>query len=461
MGEPPGTKPLGGAVDRRYWVIGRRQLLVLLGVAYVGYCILVVPLGRALVVFGDSSRYAQGSDVLSAVNPGILTSLLYAPLGDLQVILIVQMGIAAFSWLCLAAGLVRMLPGTPGIILATVALFYSLTEPIVGWQWAQLTEGLSISTLVLWLGCAVNLSQSRRVTPWAYALLVAGLLAILARPQIAVVVLPIEVLVLFLVARRHRPRKVEVGAWGLLLATQAGYAAVRTIMASRVDWLQMSYGLRNFWGKPSYQDYAGEAFASCRPVADYLAGQGPEPDIFQVQASCPETTAWLLSSASSGTAFLLHRPIAAVQEFWNVMKSGRHAYVFPPEDLPLYVQGPPGVPQPWADLVLPSGYPLPALLAFSLAMGVVFVTIMSATVLVTRARVLVGSAFAAFAALYLLLTWAADGAELHRHMFPVLGLLPLLAFLTPPLLLAAKGRDGPVPQTEESGSRDALSPVHQ
>jgi hypothetical protein len=207
----------------------------------------------------DTYRYF--GIIFDVQNPGFMTSALFISIGDHQRIIHALILISVTAWSLLAVALLHRLRFTwirwP---LAVLTLLFSMTTAVWNYNTVLLTESLTVSTFIIWFAAIVWLASS---TPtgslWPLVgLLAAGGLAIFSRPQLLIIIVPIQVVLLIWVARKNQVAKL---AWatGLGFVPIVAIGLYRMYQLSAVQLYQFQYALNNLVDKgSSFRPYAIE-----------------------------------------------------------------------------------------------------------------------------------------------------------------------------------------------------------
>jgi len=165
----------------------------------------------------DTYRYF--SSILDPVNPGITTTAVYTILQNRELITLIQVLLAAAVWSGLAiAILIRTSFRWPGWVAAVLALVCSMTAGLVEWNMLLNTESLTVTAAVAWLATIIWLSNATTlpgpVWPALSASTVAAGMVGITRPQLLIVVAPIQVLLVLRTARFRRSATTAI--WPIL-----------------------------------------------------------------------------------------------------------------------------------------------------------------------------------------------------------------------------------------------------
>ena len=157
---------------------------VLLAGAYLLICLLVAQ-KRYLEVAPDSTKYLHPDSLFSIQTPGILTNLVFQVLNESKLIAIFQQMLSCIAWLVLAKAIRVRIRGNIGLVLSFYVLLYSLANQIVSWQWFALSDGLTLTIFIAWIGFPLLMYVSKSIENQnaLVCLLIIGLLLLLARPQ--------------------------------------------------------------------------------------------------------------------------------------------------------------------------------------------------------------------------------------------------------------------------------------
>lgn len=226
-------------------------------VAFALYCLWLggTAVIRSLETWSDSERYLPPSSILAWRQPRILTTALYSLVsGNHVAIVLTQIFLYGAAWIFLAVALFQNIGGRLGTALALFALAYSLTYPLVSWQWMGVSEGLAITSLVFWIASILKLlvragtvsNTTLNVNP------IACMFLALVRPQLLIIGLPIQIAVVASMLP-FRSRTVAWGAW-LLVGFASAWSLARLAALTFSPSLNTGYAGNNVVGKASYRE---------------------------------------------------------------------------------------------------------------------------------------------------------------------------------------------------------------
>ena len=157
---------------------------ILLAGTYFLIC-LVIAQKRYLEIAADSPKYLRPTSLFSIDTPGILTSLVFRVLTESKWIVLFQQMFSCIAWLVLAKAIRLRIRGNIGLVFGVYVLLYSLASQIVSWQWFALSDGLTLTIFIAWIGFPLLMfvSKSFENQSALVCLLSIGLLLLLTRPQ--------------------------------------------------------------------------------------------------------------------------------------------------------------------------------------------------------------------------------------------------------------------------------------
>ncbi len=390
--------------------------------------------GTEPVLTWDSSRYTSG-EIFLFLNPGVPPTLLFSSIASLELATFVHVAVYVLAWSSFVLALLNSLKVTwikwP---LTIITLLISLTSPLWSWNLVVGSEGLTVSSLVLWMSALVWLSASSRTMVFFLSALAAAAVLI-TRPQMLIFVIPIQLIASLWWIRRNNYRfrelrTVLLGALIVLLAS-AGWATYRAALLANDDVYSFRYALHNLVEKtPSFREYVLQEAPTCEAIPAALDGPQPWTDVIAFDQTlislCPETFIWFKSSAVSPQSWIAYDPVAAALNFRDVMWG-----IALPVGAEYSI-----LPGAIDDALLPV-HNVWLAIAVGLALGLILGILGGVRYRVTAWGVIAVVAALGSVAVYLFAVWAADGYDVIRHMVPVTTLLPLAA-LTLPSGLAGK-----------------------
>jgi hypothetical protein len=398
-----------------------------IAIIYLVYSIVFVGYARHLETGSDSGRYLPPAPLLSDASPGVLVNILYSPFGDHHNLLLFQMIIASVVWLTFALAIRKMFVDQLGLVLIMFILGYSLVGPVISWQWWALTEGLTVSLFVLWITTFIWLyNAAERVEKTRIVLLqiIVGLLLVLTRPQMFLLIGPIELLFAF----RYRPKKEKkvliVMMFSFLVATSV-WSGMRLEHVANNSKFQLWYAQNNLLSKPGYLDFAKDNGVNCKTILDVT---GSIVDFSTARPSfpalCPEDTSWLSSKSASWPQWFLDRPVSVISEFRAFLLNAEAVNISPQRN-PL--------PSTWNDLFLSTSFPAVSSMFFLMFLSTLYYLLLGIKLRIRIRPLLLSLFILSNAIFYLFVMWASDGIELERHLVPVLTMFPIAGFLWPHL----------------------------
>ena len=376
----------------------------------------------------DTYRYF--SSVFDVQNPGVTTTAFFLAVGDsrLIIILLTLFSTIAFSLLVIAI-LYRLRSTWIRWPMVLIILMFSMTTPIWNYNTVLLTESLTVTSLILWITSIVVLAASIPTKTWLplASLTVAAALAVVTRPQLLIIIIPTQFVLLIWVARRDSLR-LPAFLSGLALLPFVGFGIFRINQLSEVSLYQFRYALNNLVDKgSSFRPYALETMPPCESVPLALNGPAPWNDVQALEASmmniCPDTWIWFNSDATRVPEWFLSDPIAALLDFQgsmarvvlSVMSEGR------------------AMPSWLSDLFLNPFQPW-LWMSFYAIIGITFAIIAKVRPKVTAWSITgiltVGLAVVAF----MFVMWSSDGYDISRHIYPILPVIAI-AFLVFPAVI--------------------------
>lgn len=397
---------------------------VLLIVGYSFWNLFAVINSQAQESF-DTYRYF--GLVFDVQNPGFTTTALFMLIEDHQRIIYALTFVSVTAWSLLSLTVIQRLRGSwvrwP---LAVLTLVFSMTTPIWNYNTVLLTESLTVSTFILWLAAIVWLSNSspERSNGQLVALLLTGGLVIFTRPQLLIVIVPVQIILLIWISRRNHVAKMALIS-GLALAPFIGIGIYRILQLSAVQLYQFRYALNNLVDKgSSFRPYALENMPQCEVIPAALNGPAPWNEVQALEGTlmnaCPETWIWFNSDSTSIQTWILKDPLAAVLDFFgsmtrvhlSVMSEGRAM----PEWLSNVIVNP---TEPWLWMLL-----------------YLFIGVGAALIARVRPRVSVQSILAVVlvalsGAGFVFIMWASDGYDISRHIFPILPIFAIALMIYP------------------------------
>ena len=385
--------------------------------------------GSAPEESGDTWRYFE-LPLSEPINTGFTTPLLFQTVSDQRLITLVMVAFSAIAWLLLAAAVYRAIPRhAVGGALAIATLIISMTSPMWSWNVFLYSESFTFSSLILWLAALIWAARIRSFdTISASVFAVASLVLCLTRPQLAVVIAPVTLVVAawgFIRLRRGMP-SVITAAGGAL----GGAIALFRLLQLQADpYWSVFYKINNYVDKTmSFRAYADEVMPSCPPLPEAMQGPAPWTDAWVIRDNlpslCPETFLWFRSTDSNVLSWTLAVPGDAWANFMALMPS-----------VSLFIQSQGRAMPDW----LSNGL-LPDLAAWQLAMigltlGAVAAWFAGSRLRITPLWIVAAVIIGFFGLAHTYAVWAADGLELERHLQPMSTLVILAALLLPATLI--------------------------
>lgn len=389
---------------------------------------------------GDTWRYFE-LPLSEPINTGFTTPLFFQALNDQRLITLGMVIVSAIAWALLAVAVFSAVPRRlPAALLAGGTLVLSLTTPIWCWNTFLYSESLTISALVLWLAALIFAVRIRTFDVLSSLLFAAAtVLMCITRPQLAVVIAPIALVVsAWALIRLRGVKSAVISAAGM--ATGGAIALVRLLQLQADPYWSVFYKINNYVDKTmSFRAYADEVMPACPPLPEAMQGPAPWTDAWVIRDNlpslCPETFLWFRSTDSNVLSWTLAVPGDAWANFMALM---------PSVTLMVQSQGR-ALPDGLSNAVLPD-IAVWQLGLLSLVLGALAAWFSGVRLRVTLLWVL-GAAFIGFFGLaHTYAVWAADGLELERHLQPMSLLVILGALLLPASLIRPPRDRRPVSQ---------------
>lgn len=400
---------------------------------FVGYAIWNIAAVMSSNAQESYDTYRYFGLVFDVQNPGITTTALFMAVEDHQRIIYLLTAISVVSWSLLAGAVMWRLRYTwirwP---MALLILLFSMTTPIWSYNTVLLTESLTVSFLVVWLATIVWVSQAEANNYWwsLSGLLVSAGFAIITRPQLLIVIVPIQVVLLVWTARRSNAGIPSLVTGAALLPFVA-FGIFRIYQLSLVQLYQFRYALNNVVDKgSSFRPYSLENMPPCEAIPAALNGPAPWNDIHALTGTliqqCPETWIWFNSDAIRADKWILADPLAAFLDFFGSMTRIELAVMSEGRSMPDWLSNLIlNISEPWLWMLL---Y---AILGTAFAIGLKVrpkVTVLGVIGSLTVALTTIG---------YLIAMWASDGYDINRHIYPVLPIMAV-AFLVFPAVIPTR-----------------------
>ena len=403
-----------GLVDRQLRDVGlgvtTRLALIVVSITYVIWNLLAATLS-SMEFSWDSDRYF--STVLDPQNPGVITTALFRAIENHTAIMFVLVGIYAAVWLILVWGIVRAFRGSAaGWVLSILLLLISMSTPLWSWNTVLLSESLTTSAVVLWIASVVWFIASRERSAGMLAWTSVATLAVVAcRPQLLIVVIPAQLILIFL--NRDRASRATLIVNVGIVAGALGLGLLRLYQFAASGSFQYLYVLHNFIDKQdSFRPYALEVMPRCEPLEQALAGPAPWPDTLNLGGNlipvCPETWLWFNSDAAQFPAWFLERPAETITNFLNVIP---HLIFYP-------MSVSQAIPAPISNVILNPLHLWLWTFAYAL-IGVIFVLSIRKSLPISVRGVVAGLLITASVIVFVFIVWGADGYDLSRHVYPV------------------------------------------
>lgn len=373
-----------------------------------------------------TERWPDFSAVLEPLNGGVATALLYAVVRDPVLIAGTQVLAFAAASALLALAVIRRLRGHwTGWLLAAFVLVISLLPVFWSSHLALASESLMFTAAMLWLASVVWLTTSRRgeIGPLVAN---AGAIAILAlaRPQAMLALVPAQFVILVWWGRFERSGRAALTAMASMVPF-AAFAGYRVWQVAAHDRWPLRYALHNLVAKDSsFREYALARMPECGLVTSGLSGPAPWPSTMALETTlpggCPDTFAWLTSSATMVTTWVREVPTEALSGFAADLP--RLALVRWTDDRAL--------PAGLDEVLMPGASPW-LLLGAALVIGMLLAAFAG-----VRPRVTVLGMLGLLVSLvpiiaFLFAVWAVDGLDFGRHVFPFLPFLAVAALVLP------------------------------
>ena len=415
-------------VEQRLASEPQELLRIWTGIAVLyGTTCMVWARSRFVEVAIDSPRYLPPAPLLGPEQPGILAPLAFHFLGASHSVVNVQTAVAVAAWLLMGFGVLMAVRGRIGLVLSTVVLGYSLTFTNLNWQLWVLTDGLTLSVFVAWIGALLatrGLGSGPVAAPLvtAAAVLVCGIS--LAGPQLLVVVVPVQLAVLVLQWRRLGIL-VRLAVLVLMVAG-TGWGIVRIKQTVEYPLYRATHAINNLVTKDGFRRYAEPHLAACPGLSEAASSFEAMAVVrTSLDRTCPPAWAWLSSPESSWMGWVVVQPFSAAREFVRAIRSAV---------LPIYSAQAGPLPVAWDALFFPRDLTVAGATVVYLTLGLVLIApggpVRRPSQKALSFAVLAGTSGTA----YVFAAWAIDGMETARHMMPVLSVAPLLGLLAPALL---------------------------
>ena len=394
------------------------------------------------VLMPDTERYRDVADRLAPFEvweghgPGVLLQAVYLLPADAAVV--VQTVLAGACWAVAAVYLAGAVTRSSWswVVFATVTA-WSLSPWFLVWDDWLMTEAVTCGGCAL---AAAGLGSWARGRGGGLLLGLVGVsIAVLARPFVAALLVPLLLMTAWPVARAGGRR---VGAALAAAALLGGFAAWQTIALARVDALPYSYTpqpeslaavqatdrLAGRGDVPGYLDLARQHGMPPCPAAEAVV-TGPDDVFERVEAlraitACPDLDTWLDDGGLSWTAELGENTSNTAKELVDpdswLSDSFNHYIYASPRTLK---------PRSWARARWPD-----VVRAVNGAM--LLSTLVAVVVGLARARggrLLVATA-TTWTAMFVVVSWAVDGMEYWRHLLPA---FPALTILCAALVLTS------------------------
>jgi hypothetical protein len=391
---------------------------------------IVVAIPMKLVGFSDSMRYLPpkaitniwGLDPFGSTPAGFLPQVLYAITGAGGIVLL-QAGLSGVAWALLSVMMLRVVAGRSGFAVAAAVLLFSWSPLVHSWIRVASPESLSISLMVLWMTSMLLVMDSRtRRTSSIVLACASGLLPLTVRPHLIIVILPMQLIMLWLVRRstlsgleRWLPRAVVLVGF-----LWSGWIMWRV----KVDpELRRWYALTNMTFRRSFRNRFLSSLPDC-PELRRAIEASDWTDVYRqigsLEHSCGEADRWLTTAAPGFVDWVLQQPVHVLSSFFREIPFQLRV-LEPISGTPIAGSG------VWAAGV-------------ALVVGLALAVLRSPRRAPTRVAWTVAGAGIASIGVLLLLVWGADGTEVRRHAMPISVLLPVLLLAGPLLLLAPAAR---------------------
>lgn len=382
---------------------------------------------------GDTWRYLE-LPLSEPINTGFTTSLLFQAIGDQRGITFAMVFLSAIAWSLLAVAVYRAVPrhGVGGA-LAIATLVISLTSPVWSWNVFLYSESFTVSALVLWLAAMIWAARIRNFDIVGSSFLAAAaLLLCITRPQLAMVIAPITLVIAAwgMIRLNHVLASIITAFSGVL---GGAIALVRLLQLQADPYWSVFYKINNYVDKTmSFRAYADEVMPACPPLPEAMQGPAPWTDAWVIRDNlpslCPETFLWFRSTDSNVLSWTLAVPADAWANFMALIPS-----------VGFFVQSQGrAMPDPLSNSLFPD-ITVWQFGLLGLALGVLAAWLSGARLRITALWLVAAAIISFLSVAHIYAVWAADGLELERHLMPMSLLIVLSALLLPPSLIRTTG----------------------
>jgi hypothetical protein len=409
---------------------------------------------------GDTWRYFE-LPLSEPINTGFTTSLLFQAIGEQRNITFAMVLLSAIAWFLLAMTVYRAVPKRViGGALAIATLLISLTTPVWSWNVFLYSESFTVSALVIWLAALIWGARIRNFDfTGSVSFAAATVLLCVTRPQLAVVIAPISLVVGTWGFIRVRNVRAAVGTT-LGAVVGGSIAALRLLQLQADPYWSVFYKINNYVDKTmSFRAYADEVMPACPPLPEAMQGPAPWTDAWVIRDNlpslCPETFLWFRSTDSNVLSWTLAVPADAWANFMALIPS-----------VTFFIQSQgQAMPEALSNVLVPD-IAVWQLSLLGLILGVLTAWLAGSRIRITPLWLLGAVFIAVFGLAHTYAVWAADGLELERHLMPMALLMILSALLLPATLLRAPDdrlsqREPPLQQnpTTAEPNRDSPHPA--
>jgi hypothetical protein len=397
-------------------------------VAYVGWNLLAW-WGSTPEESGDTWRYFE-LPLSEPINTGFTTPLIFQLVSDQRLITLVMVLLGTTAWALLAAAVYYAIPRKViGGTLAIATLVISLTAPMWSWNVFLYSESFTFSAVILWLAALIWAARIRNFDIVGSAIFAtAALLLCITRPQLAVVIAPVTLVIAAwgIIRLRHIPAAIVTASGGLLGGV---IALIRLLQLQADPYWSVFYKINNYVDKTmSFRAYADEVMPACPPLPEAMQGPAPWTDAWVIRDNlpslCPETFLWFRSTDSNVLSWTLAVPADAWANFMALMPS-----------VGLFVQSQGrAMPDALSTVLLPN-IAVWQLILIGALLGTVSAWLAGSRLRITPLWLIAAAIIGFFSLAHIYAVWAADGLELERHLQPMSTLLILAALLLPATLI--------------------------
>lgn len=273
---------------------------------------------QQLEIFPDSSRYLPKHGPADYINADVLTNFVYGLTKSSHEIVLLQAIVSTIAWAFIAVVLSSSFERATRIILISLLLGYSLSSPVLTWDYSALTESFSLSFFLIWLASILiirNFKISRSgVIYWISFL--SATFCLLARPRLVTIILPISFLLIykkFVLGESSKFEKLSFLAAHCGLFALIGYR-INELLSN--DRMRYWYSLNNFAQKPEYRDWVISRTPYCNSLAhDSIWNLIDNNNLREsLESDCPRVYEFLINQGS-GAQWFISEPIRAVRAF--------------------------------------------------------------------------------------------------------------------------------------------------